>query len=117
MDFQTQFDIDIKNDVPVVRVAGSLDHINSSRFRSTISKLIEAGHKRIVVDMSAVDFMDSGGLSGVVYAIKRLSVIEGRLQLAGLQPRTARKFEVSGLTRLPSVLTFHPSAEEALELP
>ncbi len=99
---------------PVIDVDGELDHAGLPEFRSEVSNLIEQGHRNLVVDMSDTHFMDSGGLSGIVYVMKRLAVLKGGVTLAGCSERIFRKLEVSGLTQVSDTLRFAPSVEQAL---
>lgn len=114
MDVETQFNIEVQGGIPVVQVVGDLDHYNSPRFRSVASQLIEKGYTKMVVDMTAVDFMDSGGMSGIVFALKRLSAAGGRLYLANCNPRIIRKLDISGFTKMPDKIAVCTSVEEAL---
>ncbi len=114
MEVQTQFNVNIQDGVPVVQIIGDLDHYNTPRFRVIVSELIDKGHDRIVVDMSAVGFMDSGGMSGIVLALKRLSATRGRLFLANCNPRIIRKLNISGFTAMSDALVLHASLEEAI---
>ncbi|HUV03505.1 MAG TPA: STAS domain-containing protein [Armatimonadota bacterium] len=115
MDADTRFDVEMQGDVPVVQIVGDLDHYSTPEFRSVTSELIQQGHKTIVVDMSAVDFMDSSGMSGIIFAAKRLAAADGHLSLTNCNPRTARKLSIGGLTKMPDLLSIYPSLEEALQ--
>jgi len=117
MNADTQFNVVMHDSVPVVQIDGDLDHYSTPEFRSVVSELIQQGHKTIIVDMSAVDFMDSSGMSGIIFAAKRLSAVDGRLSLVNCNPRTIRKLSIGGLTKMPSLLAIYPSLEEALQHP
>lgn len=68
-----------------------------------------AGHDgRVVLDLSAVEFLDSSGLGAVVAAMKELG--RGRLELAGLHGAVEKVFR---LTRMDSVFVVHTRAEDA----
>lgn len=64
---------------------------------------------RVVMDLSAVDFMDSSGLGAVVSALKLLK--GRRLELAGLTPVVAKVFK---LTRMDQVFTIHATLSDAI---
>lgn len=114
MDVGAQSSISMQDGIPVVRIGGTLDHTKAPEFRTTVSHLVDNGSKRIVIDMSAVDFIDSGGISGIIFAVKRLSAEGGHLFLANCSAHTARKLEIGGLTRLSDLLTVCASVEEAV---
>jgi len=116
MNSETEFKVEEQDGVPVVRVIGSLDHYNVPRFRSIIADLLSKSYNRIIVDMSEVDFMDSGGLSGIIFGLKRLSEAGGRLFLANCGPRIMRKLEISGFAMMPDKLVLSESVDKAVSL-
>ena len=114
MNGETEYKVEQQNGIPVIKVIGALDHYNVPRFRSLIMDLIGKGHNKVVVDMSGVDFMDSGGMSGIIFALKRLSELGGRLYLANCGLRIMRKLEISGFTMMPDKLVVTDSVDEAV---
>ena len=64
---------------------------------------------RVVMDLSAVEFMDSSGLGAVVSALKLLK--GRRLELAGLTPVVAKVFK---LTRMDQVFTIHTALADII---
>ena len=63
----------------------------------------------VVLDLAAVDFIDSSGLGAVVASMKLLGG-ERPLQLAGLTPAVEKVFR---LTRMDSVFVIHPDGATA----
>jgi len=114
MNGETEFKVEERNGIPVVGVIGALDHCNVPKFRSIISDLIAMGHKSIVVDMSETDFMDSGGMSGVIHGLKLLFEAGGRLFLANCNSRIMHKLRISGFTTMPDKLGICDSLENAV---
>ncbi len=65
---------------------------------------------RIVLDLNAVNFIDSSGLGAIVNSMKLFAV--GRpFELCGLQPNVSKVFS---LTRMDTIFTIHPNLETAL---
>ncbi len=87
-----------------------LDAAAAIRFKDEMRNLTHDGPARIVLDMSAVSFMDSSGLGAVVGAMKQLNP-DQVLELAGLTPTVMRVFS---LTRMDTVFTIHPDVQTAL---
>lgn len=116
MNGETEYKVEEEDGIPVVKVTGSLDHYNVPRFRSVISDIIAKGHNTVIVDMSGVEFMDSGGMSGIIFGLKRLSEAGGRLYLANCGPRIMRKLEISGFAMMPDKLALSDSIEKAVSL-
>lgn len=87
-----------------------IDAAVAIQFKDLMRGLTESGPERIVLDMSAVDFLDSSGLGAVVAAMKAVGTGR-RLELAGLTGMVEKVFT---LTRMDSVFTIHPNAKDAL---
>jgi anti-sigma B factor antagonist len=97
------------NGAVVVRLGGELDLYNADDVRNALAGAIDGGAGRIVVDMSAVDFVDSTALGVLIEARSKLGY-DGVL-LAAPQLETRRTLEVSGLDRH---LPVHDSVDAAL---
>ena len=65
----------------------------------------------IVLDLSAVDFVDSSGLGLLVRYHMRTRAADGHLKLCSVTPRTA---EILRMTNLTSVFELHVSADDAI---
>lgn len=79
------------------------------QFKDMMRELTATPHKRVVMDMSRIDFLDSSGLGAVVAAMKQLGP-DRKLELAGLSPTVAKVFR---LTRMDSVFTIHDDISSA----
>lgn len=81
----------------VLAVGGEVDLATVERFRNA---LLEAqGSPRVVVDLSAVTFMDSSGLNALVAAYHRVPA-GGELRVTGLRTNVRKVFEITGLLAL-----------------
>jgi anti-anti-sigma factor len=86
-------------DWTVLTLTGELDIAGVPALREAISQICAAhAEPRVLVDLSHVDFMDSGGLSGLVKAWKRVTEPGGRFVLAGVRPRVRRVLEITRMT-------------------
>ena len=94
----------------VLAVSGEVDVATVPKMREQLHGLVARGDKRIVVDLDAVDFLDSTGLGVLVGALKRVRSSGGDLQLVCTQPRIRKVFEVTGLTK---VFAIHATVDEA----
>lgn len=75
-----------------------------------LRKLVDSGVNKLVVDLSAVDHVDSAALGVLVGIAGALRANSGELKAAGLQRRVA---EVFGITRLAKVIDIHPDVDSA----
>lgn len=99
----------------MIAVTGDLDHCSASDFRLIVTELFDTGHSRFVVDMSKVIFMDSGGMSSIIYAMKRVMSTNGCICLSGCSTQICRKLEIGGLTTFTSSLFLCSTLEDAIQ--
>lgn len=93
----------------VVSLAGELDLYNASTVREALLACCAEGPERLIVDLSAVKFIDSTALGVLIEARSRLANRRTFLLAApGLETR--RALEISGLDRHFAV---HDSVEQA----
>ncbi len=70
-----------------------------------------AGHRKILIDLSGVAFMDSSGIGELVSGYVSITHSAGRVKFSGLSRRIRDLFIV---TRLYSVLDIHETEADAL---
>jgi anti-sigma B factor antagonist len=93
----------------VVSLAGELDLYNASAVREALLECCNESPERLIVDLSAVKFIDSTALGVLIEARTRLVNRNGFL-LAAPGVETRRALEISGLDRHFAV---HESVEAA----
>jgi anti-sigma B factor antagonist len=86
--------------VPVLTARGEIDVYTSPDFRRELQTLLEGSVTRVVVDLGAVDFIDSSGLGVLVGALKRMRERDGMIVLRAMTPSTKKVFDITGLTDL-----------------
>jgi anti-sigma B factor antagonist len=85
----------------VVAVSGELDIVTSRRFDECLAE-VRRDADRIIIDLSAVDFMDTGSLAVIVGHWKQVTAVGGTLALAGARYRYTKTLWITGLAdRLP----------------
>lgn len=87
-----------------------MDAHNSGAFKEQMLVLFDEGKCNLIIDLSAVRFVDSSGLGALVSGFKNASARDGSLKLCGLQPQVRSMFE---LTRLHRVFEIYTTPEEA----
>jgi anti-anti-sigma factor len=94
----------------VVSVSGNLDLVTHDQFDQYLTK-IRRDSSHIIIDMSAVTFMDTGCLAVIIGHWKKLISGSGELILAGAKYRPAKALWITGLAyRLP----LYDSVEKAV---
>ena len=102
-------DVESRDDAVVIHLAGELDLYNAEEGRAALTEAIASGSRRVVIDLSEVEFVDSTALGVLLEARSQLG--QETLRLAAPQPGTRRVLEVSGLDRHLSV---HDTVDGAL---
>jgi anti-anti-sigma factor len=97
--------------VTVFAPTGRLGTLSSGELIDTLASAIEAGVRRIVLDLSGVDYLSSAGLLALHALLGRLAGAGGDLVLCGLAPPVRISFELSGF--LPDYVE-EPSLDRAV---
>ena len=95
----------------IVALTGDVDLQTSPTVRQKLLESLEK-HKRIIVDLSAVNYIDSSGVASLVEAFQVSRKKGNTFALASVSPAAMR---VLSLARLDKVFTIHSSVEAALE--
>jgi len=85
------------NDVTVVELQGDLDSDSAELFQNAITDIIAKRKAGIVLDMSAVGFIDSQGLEQLLWARDYCNESKRELRLAGLDENCVKILEVTRL--------------------
>ncbi len=94
-----------QGETSVVRFEGDVDLEHSPVARRVLLDCVEAG-RHVVVDMSAVAYIDSSGIASLVEALQGARRRGTRFTLAAVSPAALRIFQ---LARLDKVFTIHPT--------
>lgn len=98
----------------VITVLGDLDLAGAPRLRSEVVEVVAGGRHHVVLDLTAVDFVDSAGLGTVVGALRRTRSHDGDLRVVCPEPRLRRVFELCDLDR---VFELHTDVDGAVDAP
>lgn len=80
--------------------SGRVDSSTSPKLGRVMHAIIDRGDINIVVDMTALEYISSTGLSGFLSSAKKIRAAGGRIALCGLNSRIRLAFEMSGFLRL-----------------
>lgn len=81
-----------------------------SRFRDQLQKLINSGHRNIVLQMGNVDYIDSTGLGALVMAYTSMQRAGGKIKLLNLSRRGIELLVMTKLTTIFEVFDDEQSA-------
>lgn len=88
-----------------------IDAAVAVRFKEEMQELTRSVPKRVILDLSNVEFLDSSGLGAVVGSMKQLSR-NCHLDLSGLTPTVDKVFRI---TRMDRVFRIYDTTETALQ--
>jgi anti-anti-sigma factor len=98
--------------VTVIAPAGRIDSTTSETLERTVAGTLDAGERRVIIDLKAVDYISSAGLRVLLLAAKRLGGGRGALVLCNLGDPVRQVFDLAGFLPL---FTIEPSRELAVK--
>ena len=99
-------------DSVVLELAGDIDLNCSNLMREILMDAFGSKPEAVILDLSAVTFMDSSGLATLVEALQTSRKEKISLKLVGLQSQVKSLFEIA---RLEQLFDLFDSQEEALK--
>jgi len=101
-----------KDAVTILDVGGRLTSFEVSALRDAISRLLKEGRNNIVLNLRALDYLDSSGIGELARSYVSVVKTGGQMKVVGL---SAKVEEVLQITQLFRVFPEFPSEEAALD--
>jgi anti-sigma B factor antagonist len=79
--------------------------------RAVITQVLGDGQRKVVLNLSLVEYMDSAGLGELVSAHANTQKLGGEIKLANMQPRVAGLMQV---TKLATLFSSYPDETSAI---
>lgn len=86
-----------------------IDSVVAPQLKIDLEQTVAEASRKIVLDLSSVEFMDSTGLGVFVSLLKRLGP-DGAIAVAGVQPAVLRLFQLTRLDTLFRIVDDIPTA-------
>jgi len=107
---QLRYDIVRRDDEVYVQLSGALDLATRPTFAEIADDVLGENGRRVVFDLSALDFMDSTGIVELIRAARRAEELDVPVRFIGPKDGAARRTaDVVGLER---ILGWDGSAED-----
>ncbi len=107
-----QTEIVEKGDVTILRALEKrIDAGISGEFKEQLGELVANGRRRIILDISGVEFLDSSGLGAIISGLKAIGE-DGRLVICGATDPVKSMFR---LTRMDRIFEMYDSEAESLQ--
>lgn len=103
---------EVTDGVSIVSIEGSLETATVLKAESFLMGKIDEGARRILIDFSKLDYLNSAGLRVLLITAKKLSSKEGELRLCSLNETVQEMFDISGFSMLLKVFENRPTALE-----
>jgi anti-anti-sigma factor len=84
----------------LVNVQGRLDQNLSPELEKQLFDLLARGHHRLIVDLTEVTYINSGGLRSLVSSGRRAQKQNGNVMLCGLNDRLREIFSMIGFDKV-----------------
>ena len=84
----------------VIAPQGRVDSVSSGELERLVVARLDAGERRLVIDLMGVDYISSAGLRVLLLAAKRLKPAPGALVLCSLGPSIRAVLDLAGFTSL-----------------
>jgi anti-anti-sigma factor len=107
-----EIDHRVENGILIIAINGRLDAASAPVAEGEINNALEGEQNRLLFDLSALEYLSSGGLRVILSAAKEIRRREGKVVLAALTQYVYEIFEVSGFT---AMLPIKDSVEEGLK--
>lgn len=96
-----EMNYEIEGEQMIYRMPKDVDHHCAGVIGKEMDRMIENhGVRRLVLDFSDTDFMDSSGIGVVIGRSRRLHFFQGEIVVQNLSERVARIFQASGLNKI-----------------
>ncbi len=105
-------DVQERAEGSVVVLAGEVDFNQSHKVLEALNAVVEKRPRRLVIDLAAVEYMDSSGLGTLVKIFQQVNAYKGKMALVAMNDRVRNAFEI---TRLDQFFAVHETVDEALQ--
>ena len=95
-----------------ISLSGEIDHHTTVDIRRGIDAEVERYRpRRLILDFSAVTFMDSSGIGVIIGRYKKIAHEKGKVSVININPRVKKVFDLSGMNK---IINVYSTYEEAL---
>lgn len=105
----------ISDGVRLVGINGRLDQNLTPALEAELLKLLDQGNHHLIVDLHAVNYINSGGLRCLVTAWRQAHQKGGDLKLCGLNERVAKIFAMVGFDKVFQIYEDCADARQAVQ--
>ncbi|HLE20760.1 MAG TPA: STAS domain-containing protein [Vicinamibacteria bacterium] len=109
-----RLEIDSSGEVKIVRIKeDKLVYPKLTDFLGQVNRLVESGTRKMIIDLSAVSYLDSASIGCLMDIYRLLSERTGSVKLVGLQERVQTMIHLTGLQNLVEIFREEKAALES----
>lgn len=86
-------------DVTVLAVSGNLDSLTVPEVRPVIEQIVASGTKKVALELSGLEVIDSSGIGAIVSLFKRVRSLKGDVKIVGVKGQPREILRLLGLER------------------
>ena len=86
--------------ITLITMQGSLSSTTAEQGNQEIKKIVDAGAKKVVINLADVDYISSGGIRVLILACKQLNDVQGEMKIAAAKGMVKEALEASGFNLL-----------------
>ena len=97
--------------IKILDFAGKLDTGTSPEAETAISKVLESGCNKLIINLKGIEYVSSSGLRVFLITVKKLAALNGQLKICQPSEVVSEILDISGFS---TILDVRDSEEEAL---
>jgi len=105
------FEIRTENGIDIIDVTGQLDAFTTPDVKAEFSKLTDARHFKLVLNLQKVDYVNSTGIGSIVAVAQQVRRRKGDLKIFGMTENIRKVFDLVGASK---ILEIFKTEQEAL---
>jgi len=95
-----KIDTKLDGDILIVKVSGDVDASSSITLDNAISKVLNDGHKKILIDGNEMHYISSAGLGVFMSYLQDFEKENVKMALFGMNDKVVNVFKILGLDQL-----------------
>ena len=96
----------------IIDVLGEMDLYNSYKLKELLMKMIERKIEKYIINMDAVEYIDSSGIGALIYITSTIKKMNLHLSITNVHGSVKKVIE---LTKLSSFFPILPNLDEAIK--
>ena len=106
----------LNDEIWLVTISDRLDQSQTDFLQTLLGELIDAGHLQLIVDLTDLSYINSGGLRCLVTGWREANKLGGDLILCGLNSRISKIFTTVGFDKVFQIFATREEAQQHISI-